>query len=166
MFETASAVFPEDILRPEKQDLETFVLGMHSIVEAQTCAARNYFEEGSVDAACPPLKALLHIMVHGDYQGMRIGDPGLPGAVHPRKRAGQRLVPGAPAHQAGIATSACGTATWPRWRRSVEHFRSPGIDVEYRLAYARQQSDSRHSPAYLKELFGTIGADPFHLQIR
>ncbi len=74
MFETPSAVFPEEMLRPEKQDMAMFVEGMGSIVEAQTRAARNYFEEGSVDAACPPLKALLHIMVRGDFDGMRVGD--------------------------------------------------------------------------------------------
>jgi len=38
-------------------------------------------------------------------------------------------------------------------------------DLEYRLAFARQQSARVESPGYLEELYGTIGADPFHGQI-
>ena len=46
-----------------------FAAGVDSIVEAQTRVAKQYFEDGSVEAACPPLKALLHIMACGKYQG-------------------------------------------------------------------------------------------------
>ena len=62
--------FPEEMLRPEKQSLELFAAGVDAIVEAQRRVALNYFEDGSVDSACPPLKALLHIMAHGEYEGM------------------------------------------------------------------------------------------------
>ena len=62
IFETPGAVFTEEMLRPEKQDLGLFAAGVDAIVEAQRRVATNYFEDGSVEAACPPLKALLHIM--------------------------------------------------------------------------------------------------------
>ena len=42
------------------------------MVEAQRRVALLYFEDGSVEQACPPVKALLHIMAHGHYQGKRI----------------------------------------------------------------------------------------------
>ena len=71
--------FPKNCLRPEKQDLDVFVDGMDSIVEAQRRVALNYFEDGSVDAACPPLQALLHIMAHGHYEGMTVHDPDMRG---------------------------------------------------------------------------------------
>ena len=45
-----------------------FAAGVEAIVEAQRRVALNYFEDGSVDAACPPLKALLHIMAHGSVR--------------------------------------------------------------------------------------------------
>jgi len=35
----------------------------------------NYFEDGSIDAACPPLKALLHVMAHGEYECMGYRGP-------------------------------------------------------------------------------------------
>ena len=73
IFETPDAVFPEEMLRPEKQNLEMFVAGVNAIVDAQQRVALNYFEDGSVEAACPPLKALLYIMAHGEYGGVRAG---------------------------------------------------------------------------------------------
>ena len=69
LFETPDVVFTEEMLRPEKQSLELFAAGVDAIVEAQRRVALNYFEDGSVEAACPPLKALLHIMAHGEYEG-------------------------------------------------------------------------------------------------
>ncbi len=168
IFETPNAVFTEEILRPEKQDLGAFVLGMHSIVDAQTCAARNYFEEDSVDTACPPLKALLHMMVHGEYEGLRIGDPEFRGMFARDK------VLASDWYQERLHTKQDrDTALWRRHLAALEAFQASavsgfgtdGFDVEPRLAYAREQWARVTDPAYLNELFGTIGADPFHGQI-
>lgn len=35
----------------------------------------DYFEDGSIDLAVPPLHALLHIMAYGTYEGKTIGSP-------------------------------------------------------------------------------------------
>ena len=39
--------------------------------------AKLYFEDGSVESACPPIRALLHIMVNGDFEGMTLDSPEL-----------------------------------------------------------------------------------------
>src|SRR6202044_1458224 len=70
IFEVPGAVFPEELLRPETQGLATFVAGVDAIVEAQRLVALNYFEDGSIEAACPPIKALLHVMAYGKYNGL------------------------------------------------------------------------------------------------
>ena len=75
LFETPDAVFTEEMLRPEKQSLELFASGVDAIVEAQRRVALNYFADGSVEAACPPLKGLLHIMARGNYEEMCLNDP-------------------------------------------------------------------------------------------
>ncbi len=75
IFETPGAVFPEELLRPEKQDLAVFVSGVEAICDAQRGVAQLYFEDGSIEAACPPVKALLHIMAHGSYEGRKVTDP-------------------------------------------------------------------------------------------
>src|SRR5262249_14976761 len=75
VFDSPGAVFTDKILRPETQDLEVFVDGMNNIVEAQQRVALLYFADGSIEDACPPLKALLHIMAHGHWEGKGVNDP-------------------------------------------------------------------------------------------
>jgi phosphoenolpyruvate carboxykinase (diphosphate) len=77
IFDTPSAVFAEDMLRPELQSMPDFVDGIRNIVEAQAKAARAYFEDGSVEAAIPPLAAILHVMAKGSYEGKSLHDPEL-----------------------------------------------------------------------------------------
>ena len=72
IFENPAAIFPEDMLKPELQDIECFVDGINNITEAQKRVAELYFEDGSIQAACPPLKALLNIMAYGEYEGKTI----------------------------------------------------------------------------------------------
>ena len=92
LFETPNAVFPEEMLRPETQGREVFADGVDAIVDAQTRVAEGYFTDGSVDAACPPLKALLHIMAKGSYEGKDITHPAIPRPFYPRLFIGERLV--------------------------------------------------------------------------
>ncbi|HRV29329.1 MAG TPA: hypothetical protein P5522_11165 [Spirochaetia bacterium] len=75
IFDSPGSVFPEDMLKPELQSMENFVDGILNITEAQAKSARNYIEDGSVEAAIPPLKAVLYIMAEGSYQGMQADHP-------------------------------------------------------------------------------------------
>ena len=100
IFETPDAVFTEEMLRPEKQDIVQFAAGVDAIVEAQARVALQYFEDGSVEAACPPLKALLHIMARGSYQGKGVDDPAVRVPVHARIPDAERVVWRAAARQA------------------------------------------------------------------
>lgn len=75
LFDDPGIVFNEEILKPERQGLADFADGIENIVEAQKKAALEYFEDGSVEEAIPPLKALLHIMAHGHWNGMNASHP-------------------------------------------------------------------------------------------
>lgn len=75
VFSDPESVFPPDMLRPEEQSMEEFVDGVEHIVEAQKKAALMYFEDGCIDYAIPPLKALLEIMAHGSWHGKTALDP-------------------------------------------------------------------------------------------
>jgi hypothetical protein len=156
IFETPDAVFPDPMLRPEKQDIVQFAAGVDAIVETQTRVALQYFEDGSVDAACPPLKALLHIMAHGAYEGMGIDAPEIRGlftreAMLASDWYRERL---AVKQERDVAL----------WTRHVSALEASGHEA-LRLAEARVQLARVSAPAYLQELEGTIGADPFHGQI-
>ncbi len=74
IFDEPQAVFPEKILRPETEDLQAFVDGVDNIVDSQRRVARMYFDDGSIEKAIPPLKALLHIMVYDHFDGKTIDD--------------------------------------------------------------------------------------------
>ncbi len=155
------SVFPEDLLRPEKQDHPAlFAAGVDAIVEAQRLVALNYFEDESVEAACPPVKALLHIMAFGHYGGLLVSDPTLRQSFtreallesewyKDRLRAKQQL----------------DIALWTRHRDAVGAFLGSGapaseIDLRARLATADEQLARVQAGGYLAELIGTIGADP------
>jgi hypothetical protein len=160
IFETPDTVFPEEMLRPEKQDMDAFAAGVDAIVAAQKRVAQNYFYDGSVQAACPPLRALLHIMAHGEWEGKGIGDPRV------RAMFTRESVVDSDWYKERLRVKQerdC--ALWSRHVEALEAFASgPGsgqFDVRGRLAEARVQMARVSSAGYLGELVGTIGADPF-----
>ena len=75
VFDNPTVVFTDEILKPELQDPAVFADGVNNIVEAQQRVAEGYFADGTIDDACPPLKALLHIMARGSYEGKTASDP-------------------------------------------------------------------------------------------
>ena len=161
IFETPDAVFTEEMLRPEKQDIVQFAAGVDAIVEAQTRVALQYFEDGSVEAACPPLQALLHIMAHGSYEGKGVDDPEVRVLVHARIPAGERLVPRASARQTSARHRAVEAPSVLPWSDSRPAATCCAAWISMRrLAESRRQLARVSAPAYLKELAGTIGADP------
>ena len=160
IFEIPGAVFPEQLLRPEKQDLDVFVTGVDAIVEAQRAVACDYFADGTISAACPPIRVLLHIMAHGEYQGMRETDREFRDLFTrdallasdwylDRLRAKRKV----------------DVALWTRHCDSLRTFfksnSSPGGSVDWRarLAAAEAQLARVQDDSYLAELAGTIGAD-------
>ena len=160
IFEVPGAVFPEELLRPEKQDLEVFVIGMDAIVEAQRVVACSYFEDGTIAAACPPIKALLHIMAYGEYEGMRETDREFR-ALFTR----DELI-GSDWYLNRLRTKQnLDVALWRRHRDSLGAFvagNSSGIgpvDWHERLAAAEKQLARVQGDEYFRELIGTIGTD-------
>lgn len=75
LFDEPLSVFSEEILKPEKQNMDAFVDGVLNIANGHKKAALNYFQDGSVEEAIPPIKALLHIMAYGDYNGYNLESP-------------------------------------------------------------------------------------------
>lgn len=63
------------MLRPETQDEKTFADGIETITITNKRVAQLYFDDGAVEYACPPMKAVLHIMKDGHYNGKKISDP-------------------------------------------------------------------------------------------
>jgi hypothetical protein len=149
IFEMPGAVFPEALLRPETQDVGCFAAGVEAICEAQRTVALEYFEDGSIGAACPPVKALLHIMAHGHFEGKDVHDPAI------RNLFARDVVLASDWYAARLKTKQSrDVALWTRHETSL---RSAGRED---IAAAQTKLEHARSAEYLNELVGTIGADP------
>lgn len=160
IFEMPHAVFTEEILRPEKQDLVMFAAGVQAITEAQRSVALNYFKDGSIGDACPPIKALLHIMAYGEFEGMRESDPCV---LEMFTR--ESLLESDWYRDRLRAKQSIDIALWNRHTAALKAVATRGtpefqIDCKSRLTKAREQLKRAESNTYLAELVGTIGADP------
>ncbi|HYG77240.1 MAG TPA: hypothetical protein VEK08_19705 [Planctomycetota bacterium] len=165
VFDNPSAVFDEAILKPETQGLDVYVDGIENIVEAQKRVALQFFEDGSVNDACPPLHALLHIMAHGNWKGKD--------ANHPDVRAmfTREYLLNSNWYKQRLADKQ--TRDIALWTKHVSNLRSflsksshsepiQRLNLRQRLQRAERMLEQVRSPEYLDRLWGTIGADPVH----
>jgi hypothetical protein len=167
VFDNPATVFSEEILRPEKQDLKVFADGVDNIVDAQRRVAEAYFKDGSIEDACPPLKALLHIMAHGHYQGKD--------AHHPDVRSlftREALLASDWYAERLRVKQERDVELWTRHVRALGAFLArPGhrdealrLGIEERLELAQSELERVSSERYVESLQGTIGADPIHAE--
>jgi hypothetical protein len=163
VFNHPHAVFTEEMLRPELQSLEIFVDGMDNIVATQRRVARMYFDDGSVNQACPPLQALLHIMLNDTWEGK--------GLDHPEVRdlfTREYLLS---SHWYAARLRAKQSVDRKLWRRHVDYLgrflkrtgyaeEAERLGIGDRLARARRTLEEVEAPSYLEQLRGTLGAEP------
>jgi len=164
VFSTPSAVLTDEMLKPELQDLEIYVDGLQNIVETSTRVAQEYFEDGSVEHACPPLKALLHIMAHGEYEGKGLDDPAIRELFDPatildqdwyKERLDTRVMVNKRLNEKHIEYLEAFLED-----DAEEHDPSTIELVKERLELAKVRLAEIIKPDYLQSLVGTIGADP------
>ena len=75
VFDNPTSVFPEKMLKPELQNIDDFADGVNNIIEAQQRVGKMYFDDGSLGDLCPQLQGVVHMMVHGQWEGMTEADP-------------------------------------------------------------------------------------------
>lgn len=163
VFDNPGKVFEERILRPEIQDPEAFADGIKNITEAQQRVAQEYIDDGSIEDACPPLKALLMIMARGSYEGKD--------AHHPEIRAmftKQQLLHSNWYRQRLAAKHRADVELWKRHIQYLDAFlakptyreESQRLDLTARRKLAAAELQRVISGSYLDSLVGTIGTDP------
>ncbi|HEX7860919.1 MAG TPA: hypothetical protein VF773_11365 [Verrucomicrobiae bacterium] len=163
VFNHPHVVFTPEMLRPELQDLGIFVDGMDNIVTTHHRVAEHYFNDGTVEFACPPLKALLHIMASGAYEGRGLGDPEI------RRMFTREHLLASDWYRARLeAKQRVDMALWQRHVDTLDHYLHRGRDVddEYHMIIEDRLMDARahlrrvSSPTHLEDLLGSIGAEP------
>ena len=163
LFSDPLAVFPEDMLEPELQGQGHFVDGIENIVDTQRASAQFYIEDGSVEVACPPLKALLHIMANGDWEGKTLRSPEL------RKMFTREALLKSDWYKERLSHQQVkDTALWNRHRDYLKDFLSKEsnkqtsnrLGLVKRLSLAEKNWRDSKRETYLKSLIGTLGVDP------
>ena len=165
VFNYPTAVFDEAMLKPETQDMDSFVDGINNVCEAQQRVAHQYFEDGSIHDACPPLKALLHIMANGEYEGKSINDPAI------RNLFTREYLLHSDWYQERLnIKQQRDRQLWQRHKDHIEHCladkdRYDPISYQAltkKLEKAGQMLTKISSTDYLDSLQGTLGADWVH----
>ena len=163
VFNHPHAVFTEAMLKPELQSKDVFADGMDNIVATQKRVAKMYFDDGSIAQACPPLKALLHIMLNDEFEGKGLDD-----AEFRKLFTRENLLASDWYAARLIAKQKVDRALWQRHVEYLNHFlRRPShadiaeqMNIAARHAAAQKTLAAVESPEYLKQLTGTLGAEP------
>lgn len=163
MFDNPDKVFDSRILCPETQDEEGFADGVDHIVESQKKVASQYFTDGSYEVACPPLQALLSIMVDGDYNGLSLDSPEV------RQQFSRDVMLSSTWYRERLtAKRASDIRLWQRHRRYLKQFCNKSthqevvqrMDLETRIEQANQRLEFFKTDEYLARIEGTLGTDP------
>ena len=163
VFDNPNDVFTPEMLRPELQDLDSFADGIDNIVSTHKKIAANYFEDGSIALACPPLQVLLHLMHSGVYEGKTIADPAIRAQF-----TRESLWESEWYHARLQAQRTLEVRLWKRHVHTLREFLSTAnrysetlrLSVTERLHKAQAYLEKIERPDYPETLRGFIGADP------
>lgn len=158
-----AALFDAEFLQPERQDPDVFADGVDNIVEAMRAAAGHYFADGSIEVASPPLRAVLHIMRDGAWEGRGAEDPAF------RALFTRKALLASDWYRARLeAQRTIDVSLWERQAAYLERFLArpnyadvaEKLGIRARLARASAAVAAARAPGYAQSLSGTIGAEP------
>lgn len=164
VFTTPDMVFTHDMLRPEEQDMAIFADAMANVVEAHQWVAEQYFMDGSIDQAVPPLAALLNIMAKGSFEGKTLEDDSIRAmftrdavinsgwykARLEKRRDREKTI------TRGIIHELESFLAMPEYENE-----STRLGIKQKLIQTMKHLKHLDSKEYLDGLVGTIGADVF-----
>ena len=163
IFNHPQTVFTPEMLRPELQDADIFADGLDNIVTTQRRVAQCYFDDGSVHQACPPLRALLHIMRHDHWEGKTLQDAAV------RELFTRDYLLNSDWYAARlVARQSVEVQLWRRHVSYLERFlkrvshaeEAARLGITKRLEQARKSLEQAETPSFPKTLFGSLGAEP------
>lgn len=163
IFSKPDAVFTEDMLKPELQDMDAFVASIENLSITQKRVAEGFMKDGTYETLCPPLKALVSIMVNGQYKGKDRSHPDI------RKMFEPNEVLNSSWYKERLLEKQKRDIN--HWTRNIAYLESKLKDESFKdiaeklgvknnLDAAKQRLKTVQSAEYLKELEGTIGVDP------
>lgn len=163
VFTHPHTVFSDEMLRPELQDKGIFADGVDNIVATHRRVAESYFKDGGIDLACPPLRALLHIMVYGNFEGNGLESPEVRGLF-----TWEHLLSSEWYAARLDAKQKVDEELWTRHVGSLEQFLdepryldvAKKLKLPERLRCAKEVLSGVKGNSYIASLKGTIGRQP------
>lgn len=163
MFDNPEIVFNERMLKPELQSMEDYVDGIKNICEAQEKVAKGYLADGSIESAIPPLKAIIHIMAEGSYEGKDASHPDI------RKLFDRKEVLNSDWYKARLELYQ--RKTVKSLQKSIAYLEgfadniqekdeTQKLGIPARIEACKADLKRVESKEYLAALVGTLGADP------
>ncbi len=157
VFDNPDKVFVDSILRPETQDTAAFADGVKHIREAHQRVARQYFQDGTIEDLCPPLRALVTIMAEGRWQGYDEHAPEL------RQMFTYESLIASDWYRERLDVQQQRDIS--RWQRRLEYARQclksevyKDADLSSQIEICERHLADAQSEAYLQQLQGAIGA--------
>lgn len=165
IFSNPEAVFTEEMLKPELQDQEAYVKSLKNLFITQKRVAEGFMKDGTFEALCPPLQALVKIMIDGKYEGMDRNDPEF------RKLFTPDYVLNSNWYKDRLKLKQEKDVAY--WTKSIAYIEDTNskqnyqeavvrLDLVAKLDEAKAMLKKVKSDAYLKSLIGTLGADPLN----
>lgn len=164
VFAHPHVVFTEEMLRPEQQDPAVFADAMDNIVTTHRRIAQSYFDDGTVEQASPPLRALLEIMAQGatrEGHGLRAPEVR---ALFTRDHLLASDWYAARLHakqQIDVAAGGRHVKSLDEFLKQPHHAEvTERLGLRDRLAHARKELMRTGRPEYRESLVGTLGVQP------
>lgn len=162
IFSNPDAIFNDEMLRPEKQDMKAFTDSLNSLSVTQKRVAKGFMTDGTYEELCPPLKALVSIMVEGHYEGKDRNNPDF------RNMFTRDYVINSDWYKARLKEKQRKDIQFwieniaylqtvikkPSYKEAVER-----LKLKSKLKEAKSKLKEVQSPNYVETLCGTLGAD-------
>jgi len=156
-------VFSDEMLRPESQDPAVFAQTMEVMVETHRRVAQAYLDDGTIERAIPPLRALLEIMALGqsaegwtlvspEFRRLFARDAVMASDWYTDRLQVKKL--------AALSRARAGLAAIERFAaRPGNDEPSVRLGIADRIADARSEVARFQSAAYRHQLIGTTGTE-------
>ncbi len=162
IFSRPDAVFNDEMLRPETQDMDAFAASVENLIITQRRVAEGFKKDGTYETLCPPLKALVDIMIDGKHKGMDRNDPKI------RAMFEREAVLNSDWYKARLIEKQKRDIDF--WKNNIAYLKDiktsnriesvqNRFDIDSRIKDAEAQLKRVSADKYLKELEGTLGAD-------
>ena len=151
------------MLRPELQDQQTFVDSLKNLSITQKRVAEGFMRDGTYEALCLPLQALVTIMINGTFEGKDRNHPEF------RQMFTREYVINSDWYKKRLVLKQERDIEF--WTKNIAYIQNvigmknhkeavERLNLNQKLEEANSQLGKVKSNDYLNNLVGTLGADP------